>query len=117
PTILSAVPVGNAPIRIALAADGTRAYVTNSGSNDVSVVDVTTNPPAVVATVTVGGNPRGIALVPAAATVGTPTSTRTPTSTPTSTATSTPTPAAAATTTPGATPTDTPAPTPTATDT
>jgi YVTN family beta-propeller protein len=38
------------------------AYVANSGSNTVSVIDTTTTPPSVVATVAVGGNPAGIAV-------------------------------------------------------
>ena len=38
------------------------AYVVNSGSNTVSVVDIGTTPPTVVATVPVGTNPYGVAL-------------------------------------------------------
>src|SRR5207244_13089157 len=49
--------------RIASPPDGTRAYVTNSGSNTVSVIDIATN--AVVATVPVGLVPAGVAITPA----------------------------------------------------
>src|SRR5262249_42188023 len=38
------------------------AYVTNSGSGTVSVIDTATN--TVVATVGVGGDPRGVAITP-----------------------------------------------------
>jgi YVTN family beta-propeller protein len=40
------------------------AYVANSGSNTVSVVDMSTTPPTVVATVPVGTSPFGLALSP-----------------------------------------------------
>lgn len=39
------------------------AYITNGGSNTVSVIDTATN--AVVATVTVGAGPSGVAVNPA----------------------------------------------------
>jgi YVTN family beta-propeller protein len=39
------------------------AYIPNSGSNNVSVIDVVTTPPSVVATVLSGTNPRGVASV------------------------------------------------------
>ena len=38
------------------------AYITNDGSNDVSVIDLATN--AVTATIPVGSNPRGVAVSP-----------------------------------------------------
>jgi YVTN family beta-propeller protein len=41
----------------------TRAYVANFGSNTVSVIDTATN--TVVATITVGPQPLGIAITPA----------------------------------------------------
>ena len=41
-------------------ADGSRVYVTNQSGGNVSVIDATNN--AVVSTITVGGNPREIAL-------------------------------------------------------
>jgi len=39
------------------------AYIPNSGSNTVTVIDTVTTPPGVVATVPVGTNPRGVASV------------------------------------------------------
>jgi YVTN family beta-propeller protein len=39
------------------------AYIPNSGSNNVSVIDTATTPPSVAATVLAGTNPRGVALV------------------------------------------------------
>jgi YVTN family beta-propeller protein len=39
------------------------AYIPNSGTNNVSVLDTATTPPAVVATVLAGTNPRGVASV------------------------------------------------------
>ena len=41
----------------------TQAYVTNNGSNTVSVIDTATN--TVVATIPIGGEPLGIAITPA----------------------------------------------------
>ncbi|WP_150655397.1 hypothetical protein [Pseudomonas fluorescens] len=35
------IPVGNGPAGIAVSPDGTRAYVSNQGSNTVSVIDTT----------------------------------------------------------------------------
>ena len=40
------------------------AYVANSASNTVSVVDISTTPPTVVATAPVGTNPTGLTLSP-----------------------------------------------------
>jgi YVTN family beta-propeller protein len=42
--------------------DGKRAYVANSGSGTISVLDATKAVPSVVATITVGREPRGIAV-------------------------------------------------------
>ncbi|PEQ45635.1 YncE family protein, partial [Bacillus cereus] len=42
--------------------DGNFAYATNSGSNNVSVIDTSTN--TVVATVLVGNSPFGVAITP-----------------------------------------------------
>ena len=39
------------------------AYIPNSGSNTVTVIDTVTTPPSVVATVPAGTNPRGVASV------------------------------------------------------
>jgi YVTN family beta-propeller protein len=40
------------------------AYITNQNNGTVSVIDTGTNPPSVVATVTVGGAPAGVAVTP-----------------------------------------------------
>lgn len=45
------VPVGSAPIRVAFAPDGTRAYVVDALSNDVSVVAIAGSSSSVVTTV------------------------------------------------------------------
>ena len=52
--------MGNSPEGIAITPDGSYAYVTNYGSGTVSVIDTSTN--AVIATVTVGTDPYGVAL-------------------------------------------------------
>jgi YVTN family beta-propeller protein len=49
------VSVGTQPTGVAVAA--TRAYVANQGSNSVSVIDLTQNPPVVMATIPVGVQP------------------------------------------------------------
>jgi YVTN family beta-propeller protein len=54
---VSPIPVGNGPIGVAVTPDGKRVFVANNGSNTVSVIDTTKSPPAVVATVGVGGLP------------------------------------------------------------
>jgi YVTN family beta-propeller protein len=56
------VPVGAAPYGVAVSLDSTRAYVTNSGANEVAVIDVASN--AVIASIPVGLNPRGIVVSP-----------------------------------------------------
>jgi YVTN family beta-propeller protein len=57
-----AIPVGQSPYGIAISPDGTRALVTNSGDDDVSVIDLGTG--QVLATVDVGLDPYGIAYMP-----------------------------------------------------
>jgi YVTN family beta-propeller protein len=54
------VTVGTQPTGVAVSA--TRAYVANQGSNSVSVIDLTQNPPMVVATIPVGSQPDAAAL-------------------------------------------------------
>jgi YVTN family beta-propeller protein len=54
------VSVGTQPTGVAVSS--TRAYVANQGSNSVSVIDLTQNPPVVVATVPVGTQPDSAAL-------------------------------------------------------
>ena len=53
--------VGSKPVAVALTTDGRRAYVADSGSGTVSVIDMTTTALA-GAPITVGGLPRAIAL-------------------------------------------------------
>ena len=47
--VLSTIPVGSSPTRVAVTQDGARVYVANTGGSSVSVIDTSTN--AVVATV------------------------------------------------------------------
>src|SRR6202035_4755550 len=56
------VAVGNLPTGVA--ADNTTAVVANSSSNSVSIIDLTTAPPSVSATVAVGQFPISVALSP-----------------------------------------------------
>ena len=58
------VAVGKAPHWSMASSDGRTAYVTNEGSNDVSVVDLTSR--TVIATIAVGNAPRKIAVQPGA---------------------------------------------------
>ena len=61
-TVVATVPVGLAPIGVAITPNGAFAYVANFSSNDVSVINTATN--TVVATVPVGLNPREVAITP-----------------------------------------------------
>ena len=56
----------NLPFAAALTPDGKRLCVVNSGSNDVSVIDLATH--SAVAHIAVGANPRGIVITPDGAT-------------------------------------------------
>lgn len=58
---LGTIVVGNSPFSIALTPDGTRAYVTNSFSASVSVIDTATN--TVVADIGMP-TPAGVAISP-----------------------------------------------------
>jgi YVTN family beta-propeller protein len=57
------IPVGNDPFAIAITPDGKHAYVTNSVSNNVSVIDTATNT-VEAATLAVGTNPTAVAVTP-----------------------------------------------------
>jgi len=59
-TVTSTITIGSNPYRIALSADGARAYTTNLGDPSVSVVELTTT--QVTATVPVPVEPTGLAL-------------------------------------------------------
>ncbi len=57
---LATITVGNQPIALATAADGSAAYVANYTDKTVSRIDLSTN--AVTSTVAVGGNPTSVSL-------------------------------------------------------
>jgi len=59
-TLMRLIPVGQRPWGIALTPDGRKLYTANGLSNDVSVVDTSSN--KVIATVKAGDGPWGIAL-------------------------------------------------------
>ena len=61
--VVSTILVGSAPFGVAISPNGARLYVTNLGSDSVSVIDTATN--AVVATIPVGAGPWGVAVSPA----------------------------------------------------
>jgi YVTN family beta-propeller protein len=50
-TVIQSVAVGSTPIDVAVSPSGDRVYVTNQGSNTVSVIDTTTTPNTVIANV------------------------------------------------------------------
>jgi YVTN family beta-propeller protein len=56
------IPVGIGPDGIAISPDGTRAYVSNSASHTISVIDTATN--KVLTTIPVGNGPRWVAVSP-----------------------------------------------------
>jgi len=60
--VIQAVPVGTAPQAVAIDPQRNLAVVTNSGSNNISVVDLTTG--KVTRTIAVGTNPQGVAVIP-----------------------------------------------------
>jgi YVTN family beta-propeller protein/autotransporter-associated beta strand protein len=64
--VTATIPVGNDPVGVVLAPNGTRAYVSNFGAGTVSVIDTATN--TVTATVRVGVGPALIAVSPDGAT-------------------------------------------------
>ena len=59
-TLITLIPVGKRPWGIALSPDGRKLYTANGLSNDMSVIDTSSN--QVVATVKAGDGPWGIAL-------------------------------------------------------
>ncbi len=61
-TITATVPVGSAPVAIALTPNNAFAYVANIVSDNVSVIDLATN--TVTATVSVGDAPISVAITP-----------------------------------------------------
>ncbi|WP_411137069.1 IPT/TIG domain-containing protein [Streptomyces sp. C10] len=59
---LTTVPVGDQPVGVAVAANG-NAYVTNTASNDVTVINTATDT-VIVPSIPVGINPIGVAVAP-----------------------------------------------------
>jgi|SRR6516165_4260777 YVTN family beta-propeller protein len=60
--VIATIPVGANPYSVAVTADGSKAYVTNTGSQTVSVIDTATN--TVTATIPAGTFPLGVAVTP-----------------------------------------------------
>ena len=60
--VTATIAVGTDPWGVAFSPDGTKAYVTNRVTNDVSVIDTSTN--TVTATIAVGDLPLGVAFSP-----------------------------------------------------
>ncbi|WP_243370881.1 YncE family protein [Geotalea sp. SG265] len=60
------ITVGTTPYTVAVAANGANVYVSNSGSDSVSVISTATNPYSVTTTYTLPylGTPQGIAVTP-----------------------------------------------------
>jgi YVTN family beta-propeller protein len=61
-TVVTSIPVGDAPAGLDVSPDGTRLYVSNGNDNTVSVINTATN--AVIATLPVGQGPRGVTVTP-----------------------------------------------------
>ena len=69
PVVLAKIKVSNTPspaaaMGVAITPDGSQALVPNPEDDAVSVIDLTANPPAKVASIPVGDNPDGIAITP-----------------------------------------------------
>ena len=62
PSVVATITVGNRPLEVAVSPDGSRAYVANQSSGNVSVIDTAAD--SVVATIAVGLNPYGVAVSP-----------------------------------------------------
>jgi YVTN family beta-propeller protein len=62
--VIATIPIGPdfTPYAVAVTSDGSRVYVTDLNAQSVSVIDGTTN--MVTATITVGPEPRGVAVGP-----------------------------------------------------
>ena len=65
--VIATIPVGRNPWGIGVDPDNDRVYVSNRGSNSVSVIDGHTD--KVIATIGVGLHPIGVGVVPATRTV------------------------------------------------
>ena len=60
-TVTSTISVGSSPYSVAFSPDGSKAYVANTGSNNVSVINTANN--TVTSTVAVGGQPSSVTEV------------------------------------------------------
>jgi YVTN family beta-propeller protein/VCBS repeat-containing protein len=60
--IASNIPLGDFPEELAITPNGSRVYVTNHSSNNVSVIDTATN--IVIATIPIAQGPEGVAATP-----------------------------------------------------
>ena len=64
-SLASAITSGTTnPYGVAATPDGSEVWVTESGTNTVSVIPTTVNPPAIASTIVVGIYPHGIAITP-----------------------------------------------------
>src|SRR5208283_2426515 len=61
-TVIATITVGTEPDGVAVTPNGDYVYVTNSGSDSVSVISTASN--SVTATIPVGGYPVGVAVTP-----------------------------------------------------
>jgi YVTN family beta-propeller protein len=61
-TIVTNITVGSNPSGVAVTPDGTKTYVANYNSNNISVIDNLTN--TILATITVGTSPISVAITP-----------------------------------------------------
>jgi YVTN family beta-propeller protein len=61
-TVITTIPVGDAPYHVVFTPDGSKAYVTNAGDDTVSVIDTATH--TVIATIFVGVGPVALDVSP-----------------------------------------------------
>jgi DNA-binding beta-propeller fold protein YncE len=64
PAAVVSVPVGNEPCAVAIAPDGSAAYVVNGGANTVTPINLSTVPPTPGPPINVGSGPTDIAIQP-----------------------------------------------------
>jgi YVTN family beta-propeller protein len=65
-TVVATVTVGSTPLGVAITPNGASAYVTNNGSDSISVINTGTNTVPATVTVPTPSNPYGVAITPAA---------------------------------------------------
>jgi YVTN family beta-propeller protein len=61
-TVAATIPVGTAPVAVAVTRDGTRAYVADRDSDSISIIDTASD--TVAATIPVGDSPTAVAVTP-----------------------------------------------------